>query len=366
MEIMFRCGMVILLIAGSITQADPFSNPADFNGDKIVDFTDFVTFASHWLWEAPPVPDANMMVLIDGGEFEMGDHLADGNPAELPVHTVWLDPYYISQYETTNQRYCDFLNDAMAAGAIKVEAYVVYAADDITNTYPYCETSAEFGSSHIDYVDGVFSVKTKAGRDMSNDPMVTITWYGSAVYCNWLSVQEGYEPCYDISGPNWPCDFTKKGYRLPTEAEWEYAARGGQHDPYTRFPWGDTITHGHANYWSDPNLAYDISPTRNYHPAWDDGVWPYTAPVGSFASNGYGLYDMAGNAFEWTNDWYGEDYFSVSPYDNPTGPAAGTGRILLGGGWGYEAVHCRNSTRLEYPPESRCHYRTFRVVLDLE
>jgi formylglycine-generating enzyme required for sulfatase activity len=88
--------------------------------------------------------------------------------------------------------------------------------------------------------------------------------------------------------------------------------------------------------------------------------------VGSFASNGYGLYDMAGNAFEWTNDWYGEDYFSVSPYDNPTGPSGGAGRILLGGGWGYEAVHCRNSTRLEYPPESRCHYRTFRVVLDLE
>jgi sulfatase modifying factor 1 len=316
--------------------------------------------------QACEVPDPEVMVLIPGGEFEMGDHSGDGNPAELPVHKVFVDSFYMRKYETTNRQYCDFLNAAMQAGDIKVYYGVVHAAYDASNRYPYCDTSTSNPSSQIDYVGGIFSVRTKGGRDMSHDPMVTITWYGSVAYCNWLSQQEGYESCYAIGDPKWPCDFMKTGYRLPTEAEFEYAARGHAYTPYTRFPWGDTISHSQANYWSDATIAYDVSPTREYHPTYNDGIWPYTAPVGSFAPNGYGLYDMAGNAFEWVNDWYGADYFSVSPYLNPRGPAAGIGRILLGGGWGYEATYCRNSTRLEYEPDSRCHYRSFRMVLDLE
>jgi sulfatase modifying factor 1 len=309
-------------------------------------------------------PDISDMVLIPAGEYEMGDHFNDGDPAELPIHTVYVNSFYIRKYETTNRMYCDFLNAAMQAGEIKYVDGIIYGADDSSNRFPYCDTQFSHPSSQIDYSGGLFSVRTKSGRDMSNDPMVTITWYGSAAYCNWLSRQEGHEACYDVNDPNWPCDFGKKGYRLPTEAEWEYAARGNQHAPYARFPWGDTITHSQANYWSDETIPYDLSPTREYHPLYNDGLAPFTAPVGTFSPNGYGLYEMAGNAFEWVNDWYDADYFSVSPYDNPRGPASGTFRILLGGGWGYEAFYCRNSVRLAYEPDSRCHYRTFRFVLE--
>jgi formylglycine-generating enzyme required for sulfatase activity len=220
--------------------------------------------------------------LIPSGEFEMGRHVGDGFSEELPLHAVYLDSFYMSKYEITNQQYADFLNSAYP-GQIKVDGGVVYASSDSSNSYPYCNTHSYDAESQIDYSGGVFSVMTKpevGGRDMSNDPMVDVSWYGADAYCDYY------------------------GYRLPTEAEWEYAARGGEHSPYYRFPWGDTISHSQANYYSEGKYPYNVNPTISYHPCWDDGIEPYTSPVCSFAPNGYGLYDMAGNAWEWCNDWY--------------------------------------------------------------
>jgi formylglycine-generating enzyme required for sulfatase activity len=324
--------------------------------------------AKQWLTTDPCIPDD--MVYIPDGEFEMGDHFApEGWSNERPVHTVLLDAFFMGTCEITNQQYCDYLNSAYPA-QLKVAGGVVYASSDDPCDYPYCETSTASSFSQIDYSGGIFSVRNKGGRDMSDDPMVEVSWYGAASYCNWRSSAEQYESCYDISDPCWPCDFSKHGYRLPTEAEWEYAARGGQHNPYYRFPWGDTINHDYANYYANGDAyPYDTSPyiTNTFHPDWNDGIYPYTSVVGSFYANGYGLYDMAGNVLEWCNDFYDSNYYSTTPYPhvNPEGPASGSYRVIRGGSWDYFAFVSRVTFRGYPDPGARTPTGGFRIVLDL-
>ena len=337
---------------------------ADLSGDCYVDFEDLAVMANLWLTGNRNIPD-DMVYIPDGG-FEMGDHFAEGESNELPLHAVLLDAFFMSRFEITNRQYCDYLNSVFGTG-IYISGGTVYGTG---SNLRYCFTSTSSSYSQIDYSVGVFSAGTKGGRDMSDDPMVPVSWHGAGAYCNWRSSEEGYEACYDLS--TWECDFSKHGYRLPTEAEWEYAARGGEHNPYYRFPWGDTISHSQANYYSHwvegvPYYPYDVSPTEGDHPLWDDGIRPYTSVVGSFFANGYGLYDMAGNVWEWCNDWYDSDYYDTSPYDNPTGPASGVLRVLRGGGWGSDPVNCPVAgNRVGRLPVPKGFLSGFRIVLDLE
>ncbi len=350
--------IVVILFSGSFALAACPS--ADLTGDCFVDLEDFAVVANQWLTGDPNIPD-DMAYIREGG-FEMGDHFAEGSSDELPIHAVLLDAFFMSKFEITNQQYCDYLNSALGSGSIYLPSDMVYGTG---NWQAYCDTSASSSYSYIVYIysDGVFTVGTKSGRDMSDDPMVMVSWYGAAAYCNWRSSEEGKESCYNLS--TWDCDFTKKGYRLATEAEWEYAARGGENSPYYRFPWGDTISHSQANYYANPaGFLYDVNPTSGYHPDWNDGIYPYTAPGGSFSPNGYGLYDMAGNVWEWCNDWYSSTYYSSSPPNNPTGPASSSGRVLRGGGWGFTADHCRVARRISSTPVSRHFSFGFRIVLD--
>lgn len=174
----------------------------------------------------------------------------------------------------------------------------------------------------------------------ANHPVHTVCWYDVVKWCNARSQKEGRTPCYNLS--TWACDFAANGYRLPTVAEWVYAARGGQSG--RRFPWGDTITHSQANYVSSSSYSYDTSPTRGSHPTYATGGYPYTSPAGAFAANGYGLYEMVGNVWEWCND------------------SSGSARGIRGGGWSYDVYYARCGGSHWGNPGAFNHASGFRAV----
>lgn len=271
------------------------------------------------------------MVLIPAGSFQMGDTFGEGHTRELPVHKVSVSAFYMDKYEVTK--------------ALWDEVYM-------------------WAVSHgYDFENG--------GRGKAaNHPVHNVDWYDIAKWCNARSEKEGLPPCYTVAGSIYrtgqsdpDCNWSANGYRLPTEAEWEKAARGGAEG--RRFPWADsdTITHGRANYTSSNGCAYDVSSTPGFHPTYAAGEKPFTSPVGSFPANGYGLYDMAGNVCEWCWD-RNHGYASESQTD-PTGPTTGSARLVRGSSWNYYATSCRTAFRDAIGPSHRANYLGFRSVRPL-
>ena len=210
-------------------------------------------------------------------------------------------------------------------------------------------------------------VNAGAGK-AANHPVQTVDWYDCVKWCNARSQQAGKVPVYYTDAGltkvytngevavyvNWGA----KGYRLPTEAEWEKAARGGLSGQ--RFPWGNLISQTNANYYGDTgSYSYDLGP-NGYNAAFATGSYPYTSPVGSFAANGYGLKDMAGNVFQWCWDWYGTPYAGGT---DPRGAVSGSSRVIRGGSWVYDAFICRTAYRSGYTPDGWHSYIGFRSVL---
>jgi formylglycine-generating enzyme len=198
------------------------------------------------------------------------------------------------------------------------------------------------------------------GGKAANHPVSEVNWYAAVKWCNARSQKEGLTPVYytdaamtqvyktgSVSEPD--VNASSDGYRLPTDVQWEYAARGSLSS--RRFPWSDTntIQHARANYYSDSMYNYDTSPTRTYHPAYSAGGGALTSPVGSFAPNGYGLYDMAGNIWEWCYDWH-PSY-------------VGGRRVLRGGSWNSYPTACRVAHRYFSQQYVHDNYFGFRTVL---
>ncbi len=317
-----------------------------------------------------PVPTNNVTfteVQLLGGDFDMGDHFGFVDPNhpsdEMPIHKVKVNAFRMATTVTTNQQFVAYLNSALTKGLIEVRSNLVYGAGT-SEIYYYTNQYASYYS--IGYDGKTFAIKDFR----ANHPVVGVMWSGAAAYCNWLSGQNSLSECYNLK--TWICDFTKNGYRLPTEAEWEYAGRGGNINPYFNYPWGNNTDVTKAN-WPNSKDPYEGTTEADY---------PFTTPVGFYdgklhlksefnwpgsaqsyqtsnGANGFGLYDMAGNVWQFVNDWYGQNYYSTSPYDNPKGPDTGftmpdgkTYRGMRGGNWyngdnigGVDDGHSRVSNR---------------------
>jgi formylglycine-generating enzyme len=256
-------------------------------------------------------------VKIPGGSFTMGRTSGDSDSDAPPV-SVTLSAFYMGKDEVTKALWDEVRTWATANG--------------------YTDLATGSGNA-------------------ANHPVLMVRWYDVIKWCNARSQMEGLTPVYTVSGAvmktgttapvaNWSAN----GYRLPTEAEWEKAARGGVSGK--RFPWGtDTISHGQANFRNGGGEVYQTG-TTGFHPTYATGSMPYTSPVGSFAANAYGLHDMAGNVWEWCWDWYGASTYMNGATD-PRGAASGTSRVNRGGSW--YSSSCPAAFR-SYGPPSRLNY----------
>jgi formylglycine-generating enzyme required for sulfatase activity len=227
------------------------------------------------------IPD---LVLIPGGEFLMGQ--ADGRDEERPVHRVSVAPFRLGRCQVTNAEYDEFRH---ATGRVM----------------PPFRMQPEFADPA--------------------QPVVGVSWFDAVAYCDWLSRQSG------------------ETFRLPTEAEWECAARAGAEQQL--YPWGDQ----------------PVFERPAYHTRWTNAP----EPVGAAAPNAFGLYDMCENVHEWCADWYDPAYYAVSPVDNPQGPPTGTRRASRGGAWRHQIKIARCAARSSIPPEFRYADYGFRLACEV-
>ncbi|MCI5144241.1 MAG: formylglycine-generating enzyme family protein, partial [Candidatus Electrothrix sp. AR3] len=260
------------------------------------------------------------MVPIHGGTFSMGDIQGQGEKDELPVHIVTVDDFSLGRYEVTVGEFRQFVEDT---GYEPKEG--CYVDEEKTGDWKEVKGAGW---------DNTFFAQS------DDQPVVCVSWDDVQAYVAWLSEKTGEE------------------YRLPTEAEWEYAARAGTE---TARYWGDEpeAACGFANV-GDAALGLYYPEKKDLHDCLDG--WVNTAPVGNLDGNAFALHDMLGNAWEWTSDWYGEEYYKKSPVNNSLGPQKGVSRVLRGGSWFSAPIFVRSAIRFRFVPANRYDNFGFRLA----
>lgn len=277
--------------------------------------------------------DSPQFILIEGGEFDMGDIWENSKgfgSDEFPIHKVKLNSFYMSKYEVTHAEYIKFLNSEEVA------------ADGSFHGNQLFEMKAE--NCAIAHNGTKFYYKGSKYIASKQSPVIYVSWYGAVEYCNWKSEQEGLKKAYQIAQGSVDCNFSATGYRLPTEAEWEYAARcRGRTD--RKYSGTDTKSELEEYCWYGQNI-YNQS----------------IQETGAKKPNDLGLYDMSGNVWEWCWDWYSRSYYSNSPKYNPTGPSTGEYHVLRGGDFDSSAKMCRSTNRNHFDTSTKYNYYGFRPV----
>lgn len=282
----------------------------------------FVIFAFLSTWACSNAPlDKTGMVPLPAGGFVMGTN--NGFPYEGPAHPVRLDSFWLDETEVTNDQFAEF---------VEASSYVT-TAEQIGNAGVFSPKLQRWtlveGADWRHPEGDVSSISARPDQ-----PVVHVSWADAAAYCTW------------------------KGKRLPTEAEFEYAARGGKQE--TAYPWGDEFT---------PAGKHQANTWQGEFPHHDDAADGFAgiAPVKSYAPNGYGLYDIAGNVWEWVNDWYDPNYYRDSPESNPPGPPDGREKVQRGGSWLCSSNYCmgyRVASRMMTEPDSGLNNLGFRCAGD--
>lgn len=288
------------------------------------------------------------LVEIPAGEFFMGSEEdptetlrafpnADSSwvNMELPRHKVKITrPFLMGQFEVTLNQFLLFYHDAK---------YKIEAEQDEEPSWGFDKQFTLIESNRFRPWDAL------AWKPEMNHPVIYVTWNDAVEFCEWLSSKEG------------------KIYRLPTEAEWEYACRARS---TRRYSFGDNpadlVRHANVADASRMKALYPNSTDAKVKSLFLSGndTYVWTAPVGKFLPNAFGLYDMHGNAWEWCADWYAEDYYAQSSMEDPEGPDEGTTRVLRGGGFYDSAFHQRCARRSDAAPSSRDYGNSFRVVCE--